>query len=776
MYSTRIEIEDIISEKSEKFEAYASSFNTDDLYPVSYWLATLGKNKNNDFWREEKLKSSFSSILNKPININHERNPDDSPKNIIGVNYESILDIHPDKQILGIKCYAALYSYLYRNAETFNNIKQRIEAGKAKASMECIFTQFDAVDDEGNIKEFKNISELENSCGPGKKYNRAFTDPVFTSSAFLIEKLPADDGAFIEKLEGFGLKRNLIDPKSVMNLTNQALNSEHWYAHIFYRNKKKGKVEGWTINEIEKIHANLVSEMKERSMKHESALGEIIEKEIVESLNPQMLSHLTKMDLELFHQALHDTFKAGHPGMSIETLVNAHEFLVASMKENAIKHESKDGLDNRLESKATLGIADKELESYLESLDDFIYIKDFLSFAGSSLELEEPEDWDVFYKLPYADGSLELKIERQFPTEVRNKLEFTSYESGCNWQHIPAYDLVLKKKELRLIDADNNDFQSMGFDKIVPVYDLVLQKKKELEVIEIGDETTFKPWPSRAIAADIKIQVMKPFKPMKAGPIQYHQQEFFSIPDLWDNWAKRFLDPESSEGARHSRNKCMGCNKYPEYEILWADGRGRCWFCAKHFRKWLEEGEKGVVSVKEVLDNEVAKKWSENTNPNIWQTLKQTLASREDIACWVACIPKNKDPLWKLQSKLGFEIEDDSSSDGLHLTLTVFKSFDDLKEIREELEKFKLNEIKFIGQKIDLFGQDKNVAVLKGTVSKEAIKLAEALRKFDSAITDFPFTPHISLGKLKKKRENPELDCNFELLLGKPMFMVSIGD
>jgi len=775
MYSTRIEIEDIKSEKSEKFEAYASSFKTDDLYPASYWLATVGKNKNNDFWKEEALRKSASSILNKPININHERNPDDSPKNIIGVNYEHVIAIHPRKQVLGVKCYAVLYNYLYRNATTFNSIKQKIEAGEAKASMECIFTQFDAVDDKGNVKEFEDVIELENSCGPGKKYNRAFVDPIFTSSAFLIEKVPADDDAFIEKLDSFGLKRNLIDPKSVKNLTNQALNSEHWYAHIFYRNKKKGKVADWTKTEIEKIHANLVSEMKERSMKHESALGEIIEKEIVESLNPQTLSHLTKTDLELFHQDLHDTFKAGHKGMSLETLVNAHVFLVSSMKENVIKHENKDELDNYLESKAILGIADKKLESYLESLNDFIYIKDFLSFAGSSIELEEPEDWDVFYKLPYADGSLELKIERQFPAEARNKLEFTSYEPGCNWQHIPAYDLVLKKKELRLADADDH-LQSMGFDEIVPVYDLVLQRKKKLEVVEIGDETTFKPWPSRAKAAEIKIQIMKPFKPMKASEPTYHGQEFFSIPDLWKFWAKQFLDPETSEAARHARNKCMVCNQSPEYDILWADGRGRCWFCTRHFRKWLEEGEKEVISVKEVSNCEVTKKRSENTNPNIWKTLKQTLASKEDVECWVACIPKTKDPLWKLQSKLGFEIVDDSSSDGLHLTLAVFKSFDDLEGIREELEKFKSDEIKFIGQKIDIFGKGKNIAVLRGAVEQEIIKLVEKLRKFDSAITDFPFNAHISLGKLEEKRDIPKLDSNFELLLGKPMFMISIGD
>lgn len=85
--------------------------------------------------------------------------------------------------------------------------------------------------------------------------------------------------------------------------------------------------------------------------------------------------------------------------------------------------------------------------------------------------------------------------------------------------------------------------------------------------------------------------------------------------------------------AQHKRTECMSCSKPPEYEVLWAEGMGHAWFCKVHFKEWISEeneehtgGFTDVDYVKEVKDGVAAKKFSENTNPNIRDKLKAEFA------------------------------------------------------------------------------------------------------------------------------------------------------
>jgi len=99
-----------------------------------------------------------------------------------------------------------------------------------------------------------------------------------------------------------------------------------------------------------------------------------------------------------------------------------------------------------------------------------------------------------------------------------------------------------------------------------------------------------------------------------------------------ENWvfSKSSLPGESREEvkhARHKRDKCMECDAPPKYEVLWAEGMGHAWFCEPHFTKWATKGDgKGdICSVKEIKDGEAAKKFRDNTNPNIWPKLRREL-------------------------------------------------------------------------------------------------------------------------------------------------------
>lgn len=86
--------------------------------------------------------------------------------------------------------------------------------------------------------------------------------------------------------------------------------------------------------------------------------------------------------------------------------------------------------------------------------------------------------------------------------------------------------------------------------------------------------------------------------------------------------------------SKHSREKCMRCDKSPIYECLWAEGIGHAWFCKEHLKWWIGENEvhsggfSDVDSIKEIKDGVAAKKYGDNSNPNILEELKAELKKK----------------------------------------------------------------------------------------------------------------------------------------------------
>jgi len=72
--------------------------------------------------------------------------------------------------------------------------------------------------------------------------------------------------------------------------------------------------------------------------------------------------------------------------------------------------------------------------------------------------------------------------------------------------------------------------------------------------------------------------------------------------------------------AAYSRKLCMydGCMMDPEVDVLWADGRGRAWFCKEHLKRWkqgfVDRGKEDwldIVDEKKVTTGEVPEKWAD---------------------------------------------------------------------------------------------------------------------------------------------------------------------
>jgi hypothetical protein len=57
-------------------------------------------------------------------------------------------------------------------------------------------------------------------------------------------------------------------------------------------------------------------------------------------------------------------------------------------------------------------------------------------------------------------------------------------------------------------------------------------------------------------------------------------------------------------GASHSHERCMECKSPPETVVLWADGRGRAWFCKPCLTRWEAEEERDVVRRHKLRDGE----------------------------------------------------------------------------------------------------------------------------------------------------------------------------
>jgi len=87
--------------------------------------------------------------------------------------------------------------------------------------------------------------------------------------------------------------------------------------------------------------------------------------------------------------------------------------------------------------------------------------------------------------------------------------------------------------------------------------------------------------------------------------------------------ASQISKEETLDLSNYSRAKCFNCNKLPTVDILWANGKGRCWFCAEHFELWKKEknemsktgtNEGDINKVYKVKNGKVPKKWSDWNN------------------------------------------------------------------------------------------------------------------------------------------------------------------
>lgn len=106
-------------------------------------------------------------------------------------------------------------------------------------------------------------------------------------------------------------------------------------------------------------------------------------------------------------------------------------------------------------------------------------------------------------------------------------------------------------------------------------------------------------------------------------------------------WALRMV----REAGEPPRSRCMhdGCKKGPEIEVIWADGRGRAWFCKPHFTSWKNEKSdmpKDIVRERKVPDGVVGEKFGEYPKKKTAKATGTKCGDGESVGLFIP-LPKN---------------------------------------------------------------------------------------------------------------------------------------
>jgi 2'-5' RNA ligase len=146
--------------------------------------------------------------------------------------------------------------------------------------------------------------------------------------------------------------------------------------------------------------------------------------------------------------------------------------------------------------------------------------------------------------------------------------------------------------------------------------------------------------PGRAWAAKIVRQMDAADEKGKKAAFRRASENEPTDPDLWGRakaearkrfdvypsayalgWAVQWYDRHGGgwrrkRKAAHSTSRCMekGCEKAPEVECIWAEGRGRAWHCQKHHDAWVKQDapdNRDIIKQRKIPDGVVGPKYGE---------------------------------------------------------------------------------------------------------------------------------------------------------------------
>lgn len=276
--------------------------------------------------------------------------------------------------------------------------------------------------------------------------------------------------------------------------------------------------------------------------------------------------------------------------------------------------------------------------------------EDFRVFAGWYATLKRKGEFK--YKRSEILHKFLVPCLRELIREGSTEFHADKWKEAAKEIYLDAFDIIVKKfrylvaphaeliyKGEKTATVHSRNFIQGSFVSIVgPEYEfgfarfkngikINLKQFKELkEQHKVSEEERKKWWPDKVELYFYKVRTWIPLEKPRHVRVPKGTQTYGERARLNEGW--------KLEEARHRKDQCMRCTKVPEYDVLWANGMGRCWFCKKDFREWIGEQRADakktgyaldVDAVKKVDDGVVTKKWGDNRNVDLKKNLSGIL-------------------------------------------------------------------------------------------------------------------------------------------------------
>jgi len=174
----------------------------------------------------------------------------------------------------------------------------------------------------------------------------------------------------------------------------------------------------------------------------------------IEEINSRSVREIDNKELLNLHFRLHQLAGAfkdksdKRQGLTWEDLVNAHAFIVSEMQRRNIEHNPHDALDED-----TVLLSKSNVLDILEELEkEVVVVPNIVCLVGSSVRSNDPKDFDILIRADKEGNYYKVQAEniylplRNAFRELYKKVHIIDNPQGAHGDHIPIYDLVLRRK------------------------------------------------------------------------------------------------------------------------------------------------------------------------------------------------------------------------------------------------------------------------------------------------------------------------------------------
>lgn len=150
--------------------------------------------------------------------------------------------------------------------------------------------------------------------------------------------------------------------------------------------------------------------------------------------------------------------EAGASRFKIRLLETTH----SGGRKEAYRYFAMRPLQSRVRKADDAGVSRDQVLDLMDEAGSFVVVPSYVSLVGSVVTGEDDQqahDIDLLVRDDEIDSKVGLKLDRLFPAPMRDKVHYIPDPQGPNWDHLPLYDLVLRKRgALEVVEVDEPEY------------------------------------------------------------------------------------------------------------------------------------------------------------------------------------------------------------------------------------------------------------------------------------------------------------------------------